>query len=251
MSDNKELLNEENYEKGKKKLTTIALTVVIIGILIGGSLIVLGLTRSSSSKTDSVKQQIEEEKNNLISIKSELESKIKPIQNEITSLKREKFTGFDDDYYSRQDRISELTKSIETDVKTIGTINDVIEDGSGTCNTFEMNYSYTSKYCSLVEKLSSISNKSYSIPFYMIGGFIIIASCMLAMPLFIITKNREILAFGTQQVMPVAQEGLEKMAPTVGKAGAEMAKQMTQTYGEIAKEISKGIKEGIKDEDNK
>ena len=43
---------------------------------------------------------------------------------------------------------------------------------------------------------------------------------------------REINAYMTQQQMPIAQEGIEKMAPSAGVA---------------AKEIAKGIKEGLKD----
>ena len=54
-----------------------------------------------------------------------------------------------------------------------------------------------------------------------------------------VAKQRSILAYQTQQVMPVAQEGIEKMAPSVGSAA-----------GTIAKEVSRGIKEGMK-EDNK
>lgn len=53
---------------------------------------------------------------------------------------------------------------------------------------------------------------------------------------FLIGNRREITAYTTQQVMPVAQEGIEKMAPTIGKA-----------TGEIAKGIAAGIKEGLKD----
>lgn len=47
-------------------------------------------------------------------------------------------------------------------------------------------------------------------------------------------KGREISAFFAQQQMPVAKEGIEKMAPSAGVA---------------AKEIAKGIKEGLKDEE--
>lgn len=47
-------------------------------------------------------------------------------------------------------------------------------------------------------------------------------------------KGREISAFFAQQQIPVAKEGIEKMAPSVGVA---------------AKEIAKGIKEGLKDEE--
>ena len=49
-----------------------------------------------------------------------------------------------------------------------------------------------------------------------------------------IAHRREITAYTTQQVMPLAQEGIEKMAPTVGSA-----------MGTIGKELAKGIKQGI------
>ena len=54
--------------------------------------------------------------------------------------------------------------------------------------------------------------------------------------ILIISHRRGIAAYTTQQVMPVAQEGINKMAPTIGNA---------------AKEIAKGIKEGINEADNK
>lgn len=53
---------------------------------------------------------------------------------------------------------------------------------------------------------------------------------------FFIGNRREITAYTTQQVMPVAQEGIEKMAPTIGNAA-----------GEIAKGIKKGINEADKE----
>ena len=68
----------------------------------------------------------------------------------------------------------------------------------------------------------------------MFGGFIIVASCMIAGSIYTFAKRREILAFSAQQVMPVAQEGIDKMAPTMGS---------------VAKEITKGIKDGLKDEE--
>ena len=52
----------------------------------------------------------------------------------------------------------------------------------------------------------------------------------------LIAHRREITAYTTQQVMPVASEGIKKIAPAVGSA---------------AKEISKGIKEGINEADSK
>ena len=46
--------------------------------------------------------------------------------------------------------------------------------------------------------------------------------------------GREITAYMAQSHMPVAKEGMEKMAPSAGVA---------------AKEIAKGIKEGLKDDE--
>ena len=51
----------------------------------------------------------------------------------------------------------------------------------------------------------------------------------------ILGNGRKISAYFAQQQMPVAKEGIEKMAPSVGVA---------------AKEISKGIKEGLKDDNS-
>ena len=45
MNNKKEFLSEENYERGKKKIKTIALIILIVGVLIGGSLIVTGLMK--------------------------------------------------------------------------------------------------------------------------------------------------------------------------------------------------------------
>lgn len=68
----------------------------------------------------------------------------------------------------------------------------------------------------------------------LIGGGIIVMGSFIALGVYIIAKRREITAFQTQQVMPIAQEGIEKMAPTIGNAA-----------GEIAKGITTGIKDGI------
>ena len=56
--------------------------------------------------------------------------------------------------------------------------------------------------------------------------------------LFTMANQRKISAYMLQQRMPIVQEGIEKMAPTVGNAA-----------GTIAEGITKGIKEGLKDED--
>ena len=57
---------------------------------------------------------------------------------------------------------------------------------------------------------------------------------MISGSIFMSTKQRGLLAYHAQQIRPVAQEGIEKMAPSAGVA---------------AKEIAKGIKEGLKDDE--
>ena len=75
---------------------------------------------------------------------------------------------------------------------------------------------------------------------FAIGGFMIVPGLFLTgigfMVRFLIGNRREITAYTTQQVMPIAKEGIEEIAPTIGNA-----------VGEIAK----GIKKGLSEEDNK
>jgi hypothetical protein len=62
--------------------------------------------------------------------------------------------------------------------------------------------------------------------------------------LLFISHRREITAYSTQQVMPVAKEGVEEMAPVAAKA----AETMAPSAGKVAEEITKGVKKGLKEE---
>ena len=62
------------------------------------------------------------------------------------------------------------------------------------------------------------------------GIFVTLVGCMIR---FIVANQRNILAYQAQQVRPIVEEGIEKMAPSAKVA---------------AKEITKGIKEGLEDE---
>ena len=104
--------------------------------------------------------------------------------------------------------------------------------------------------------VSSIGNESFdngaiqktksdifgSFGLFAIGGFMdtigFILTVVGGITMFI-THRREITAYTTQQVMPVAQEGIEKITPTVANSA-----------GSIAQSISKGIQEGKKESDN-
>ena len=302
MSQKKEYLTEENYEKGKKKLKMVAIIVLVMGLLIGGSLITVGILKQSKTNSnyseDTIKKlqnDIEVEKVNLETKKTELEGK----RDEALRVEKQNLENKKQELISKGIKYNNSTKYDNGESYDLKIITNVLDPSFNYCAfdeyennvitrdycllssnkdedsiaitviervlSIEFNYCvgdtknnmYTSRYCSLVSQLNDKSdfNKEFdsydSIPFYIIGGFIIIASCMFAGSIYMTTKQREILAFHAQQVMPVAQEGMEKMAPTIGKTGASIAKDMAPAYGEIAKEISKGIKEGLKNDDEK
>lgn len=256
-------LNEERYENSKKKIKTFALIILVVGLLLGISLIAIGI--SNQVKTNSkyseenkahLASKIETEKQNIITKKAELEAKIKPIEDQIKKLDREPFTGFDDAYYEREDKIEELEKSIAADKKSIGVIEEALDESFNHCHFEAKNNTYTATYCSLKLQLDDINNdfnKSFDsqdiIPFYVFGGFVIILSCIIAGSIYMITKRREILAFSAQQVMPIAKETINTMTPTISNATKEMINTVSPSIGNAAKEIAKGIKEGLQDEE--
>ena len=234
--EKKEYLSEERYQKNRKRIVAGAVIILIIGLLLGGSLIAIGLFKQSK-----VNANYSEANKESLSKKLEIEEEIKPVEDETKSLEREKFTGFDDAYYQRQDKIEELEKSISESKKNISAIETALGDSMSAC-AFDTtaNNSYTKEYCSIknsLEDASSSCNKKFdshnSIPYYMFGGFIVAASLMISVSIYTFAKRREILAFSAQQVMPVAKEGIEKMTPTVSKS---------------VEEITRSVKKGLKDD---
>lgn len=222
-----ELLNEESYQKTKKKLSKIGIVVCGSFILLGVILICIGIFNVNKYND---KDTLANEEQKLIQAKEQLETKIKPIEDEITKLERVPFTGFDEEYYAREDKIKELTDSIRDDRKTIILIENAMDDGFDHCafDEYQEN-SYTSEYC----KYKYVDSNTY-LPFIIPGCFCLFAGFIASMMVLITLNRRKIMAFGMQQMMPLAQEGAEKMAPTAGK---------------VAKEVAKGIKEGLKDEE--
>ena len=205
MNNKKEYLNEENYQRTKKKITSIALVILIVGILIGGGLIATGLIKSSNveSSVDTTRT------------KEVIQAEIDTLNNELVPLKAQKnqeffANGLSEKYYTLNNEINKK----QTKINELQS--ELFKLGSG--------------FNSTKDNMA----KSKYIPFYIFGAFIIIGSCMISFSVFMFAKRREITAFTVQQTMPLAQEGIEKMAPTIGNAA-----------GTIGKGIAKGIKEGI------
>ena len=211
MEEKKEYLTEKNYNKGKKIIMLIALLVLVVGLTIGGFLIYKGI--NEKQKIDNTtNEQAEKDKQRLKEIeteKEELNKKISDKKYECDSINMgtdswfEKSNKCDNEVLSLEEQVDEL-ESEEFDLE----------------NT---DYEFDKKF-------NSVGSTRY----FMFGVFIIIATLITSLSIFMFAKRREIMAFGMQQTMPLAQEGIEKMAPTVGNAA-----------GTIAKDVAAGIKEGI------
>ena len=189
--DKKEYLNEERYQKTKGKIKFIILVIFIIGLALGGFLIYKGVSSTNSSSKAELKAELEEKK-------AELEEK---------GIVYNPFATY--------------TDKEEYDLKII---TEALDPSFNNCSFDEYkNNDLTKEYCSANSATSNFSKMSY----LMFGGFVIIASCILCGGLYLnLVKRREILAYTAQQVMPVAQEGIEKMAPSIGKVAGEIAKNI-------------------------
>lgn len=223
MEGKEEFLNEEKYKKAKTKIVTIALIVFLIGVSIGGYLIGTGMKKSKELK----EQQINSEAK--ARTQDDIQEEIDAINSSLATLKAKenqefKANGFSEEYYKLQNEINKMQSKVSNLETEIWKIN----SGYGSVR-------------------NSMNLQKY-LPYYIFGGFIIIATLMISGSIYAFAKRREIISFTAQQVIPVAQEGIEKMAPTVGKAGGEVMKNIAPAMGDIAKEISKGIKEGQKED---
>lgn len=239
MNEKKEFLTEENYERGKKKLKTIALVILVFGLLIGGSLIAIGIIKTGELKrqNEQAVQQVEQDNQTRTAADVQadidtLQDDVDALETEISNLEIEQNKIFRDDR-GFSDRYYEKRAEIESKEKELSKLRTQLS--SYQSELWKINSGYNDTKKEIENSRNAISTSKY-VPFYMFGAFIIIASCMIAGSIYMFTKRREIMAFTAQQVMPVAQEGVEKMAPSAGKA---------------AKEVAKGIKEGINEADNK
>ena len=194
----KEYLNEENYNNTKNKIVIIAVVILVLGLGIGGFLIYNGL-KSPSSKS------LEELTEELAAKKTALQEK---------GVEYNAFTNYEDG-----------------EAYDLKIISQAMDPSFSYCSFDEYkNNAITSEYCAVKNKSSSVGSFS-SIAF---GVVVIVGTLGASASVYMIAKRREILAFTAQQVMPIAQEGAEKMAPTAGK---------------VAKEVAKGIKEGLRDDE--
>ena len=71
-------LNEENYQKSKKKIIALSIIILVIGLLLGGSLIATGIIKNvnidnNPSQEADIQAKLTEEENYLKGLKQSLE----------------------------------------------------------------------------------------------------------------------------------------------------------------------------------
>ena len=218
MEEKKELLNEERHQKVKGVIAKVALIIVIVGVLIGGSLIATGVTKMNAQKAEYTEKYGTVE---------DMEKEVEDIENQLVPLKAEKnkefkANGFSEKYYELDRKIEKLEdRKIELESEVYKQ-----ENGFG-----------------------RLDDQKF-VPLFIIGAFIIIASCMVGGAVFMFSKRREMMAYMVQDTLPLVEEAAPKVAKIGTKTVKEVmpdlkdiAKDMAPMYGDVAKEISKGIKE--------
>jgi len=231
----KKYLNEENYQKGKNGLKIAGILVITLGILIGGLLIFNGISKNNENKKQQDQYEIEkqekllilkQELNQLEQEMEQLESNLRTSQNELQKIFSQD-KGYSDRYYEQKEIVEQLSSDISKKNS------EKIEKNS---EIWKLENNFGNRFTNKNDGLFSI------LP----GVFVIIAFLMIGGSILLTAHQRNILAWQVQSVLPVAEETIETVTPTIKKVGEELS----PLYGNIAKEITKGIKEGLKD-DNK
>lgn len=222
----KQYLTEENYQRVNKKFKTISLIVFVIGLIIGLGLIIFGIIKSNeankineeraaaaeaevNAKVAAAEQRLDEVKSELSSLQAQYDAK----ETECDSLNMR-----DSDWFAKKGQCKRESSAIYSQITDL--------EGE----KFQLEHAnYTVYY-------DKEMPEQY-IPFYMFGGFTILAGIIVALAIWLITKRRALLAYHTQSVMPVAKEGIDEITPTVANSAGNIA-------GSVAEGIARGIKKG-------
>ena len=233
-----EYLNENKYKKASGSLFFVGIGIIIIGIVA-----FLFLFIPKIKKTDST---------NKVELQQKLNALRPGLEEKYNALK-EKGVTESFDYKNKEGYEMYLI-----DIALDPTYGKCEHSGSYSDNDI------TREYCSIKAEIYDIDHAFHndSIIPALVPALMALMPCLaIGTMLIMVSKQRQILAYQAQSVLPVAKEVVEDVAPTMGKAAGKAFKELKPTmqdmvkdaapmYGEVAKEIAKGIKEGLK-EDNK
>lgn len=169
-----ETIKEENNEKNNKKLEKVALIILICGLVIGISLIIIGIFSSSNDiKNSNINKnnKIVEKENKLKEIKEEkeeLEKQYNEKEKECDSLSMN-----DPNWYANTNECERESSSIKDKI-------DNLEIQAKKIERNEDDDSY------ITTPLKVFKNAS----FFLIGGDIIGSSCFISLIIFLVSKKR-------------------------------------------------------------
>lgn len=257
-------LNEEKHQKSKKKLGRIARIIMSVGVLAGVFLIVFGQVKAANiektmmadlearleqeridnenliQQLQVTKQELEAEKQQSAVSKAELESQIEALEAQKNTLSKQQTNeflsrGFSEKYYDLKAQMDAISRDIskirdeiwDIDRRVSEIDNEIRKISNGWYDpTSEINVKSEK---SEIEWEKSAAKRSgfFAIPIIMFS--------LMAGGILLATANRRgMMAFQAQAMMPVANEGLGNIAPTLGRA---------------AEQIARGFKRGMSDED--
>ena len=228
--ESKEFLNEENYNRANKKIKRISLAILLAGLLIGGGLIAFGFIKradaerinveraeaakaEADSKVAASRQRLEEIESELSSLQSQYDAK---------SQECDSMDMLDSDWFVKVNQCHREASNTQSQINSLES------------EQFQLkNATYTVYY-------DEVGEETY-VPFFFIGGFILIASAMISFSVWFFTKRRVLMAYGVQSTMPIAHEAAiktaDKLTPTVSKAAGDIANS-------IAEGITRGCQKG-------
>ncbi len=223
--DKKEYLNEEWYQKTKKRITKISLIILIASIVIGCGLISAGFLLSKNSTEEADKLN----KKNYEAAKKESQSRVDKANERIEEIKKE-IEPLKQKYNAKAQECDSLNKM---DPNWFANVNQCNREASD----------INSQIAKLKNEQFQLENGNYTVYYDLkkpkdytylcfIGGGVIGLGIVLAIIFYFIAKGREIKAYRIQQNMPINQEAIEKITPTVANATGEVAKKMTSSIKE-------------------
>ena len=200
----KSVMDKEASAKKSKKTLFVGITIMVIGLLVGGAMIVTAL-RNKARIDDQFS-----EKNQQARIQAmreeilELEEEIKAKQDRIKELKREDFNGFDDAYYDRADEIDAINNEIMS-------LQLKMYDIEGSKFMLENEN----------HDLQKVQTYSRHIPLIYFGVFISLVSLIAGGIVILIAYIIKTAAFQVQAVIPFARESIKEMASGFGSIVSE------------------------------
>ena len=201
--NNQEYLNEDKYQMASKRLFFIGIIIILLGLVGAMFIVVPKITGVKSVNKEELQQQLNQ-------LKPELERRYAELES----------SG-----------VHESSDYKDKDGYEMRLIDIALDPTYSTCES-SSSYSdndITRDYCKIKAQLYN-ANTSFSdgrIMFTIVPALMILMPCLAFGGMLIMAaKRREIMAFQMQQVMPVAQEGIDKMSPTLGKTAGTIAKSI-------------------------